>query len=245
MPCQGHLLPVRVIDHYAVRAIESCVSVSNQRCQQKEAAPPKKEHQRENMQMMVMKMVSIFFFIHFLSFIFLIVSLDRPSKKEKQFFDDDYYGTVTSSSSSSDESNVVEEGQVEVIESLDNFFFSGTSAAIPPLYRSGDTLMLDPSVNTPRDMMMMLMSEKNAHRLIFSRDIRAYEKGTIVSKHCAPWGDFNILHNAVFEILRSVYDGTGQARFVLVRCIDGFERDREFLLEPAFFLGWLDLDNPV
>lgn len=91
------------------------------------------------------------------------------------------------------------------------------------------------------DRMVLIMEDRDERRNLFSRDIRSYENGTLVSKHCAPWGNVNILHNNVFRILSRVFSTTGDVSYVIIREVG--EGEREFFIEPAFFAGWLSLHD--
>ncbi len=105
-----------------------------------------------------------------------------------------------------------------------------------------DVFVLDPDYKpVPNDLitMKMLLAEKNYKRNLFSRHIITYSNGSIVSKHCAPWGDLDILHNEVFTIEKKFFNMNAELDSVLIKQYPVAD-NREYLIGPKFFLGWLD-----
>lgn len=73
----------------------------------------------------------------------------------------------------------------------------------------------------------------------FARNIYTYDDGAVVTRHCEPWGDLNVLFTTEFTIEKRVYSANhSQPRFVHIREV--IEPHREFCLEAPFFSGWLD-----
>ena len=120
--------------------------------------------------------------------------------------------------------------------------FFAESGNVPFLYKPGDKFILDPNVRVRGDRMVLIMDDRNEQRNLFSRDLRSHENGTLVSKHCAPWGNTNVLHNNVFKILSRVFSSSGEVSFIHLREVG---EKREFFIEPAFFAGWLDLNDDI
>jgi hypothetical protein len=165
----------------------------------------------------------------------------RPSYSDEEFDDDDddLYSKGFFLFSLSLSLSFINKRK-ESITFEDAFFFE--SGHVPFLYKPGDKFILDPNVRAKGDRMVLIMDDRNERRNLFSRDLRSHENGTLVSKHCAPWGDMNILHNNVFKILSRVFSSGGEVSFIHLREVG---EKREFFIEPAFFAGWLDLNDDV
>ena len=99
-----------------------------------------------------------------------------------------------------------------------------------------DSYILNP-LATHTSICQSLMSTRNKNRNLFARDIRSYKNGSIISKQCAPWGNFSWLFNQRFIIVKRVANDGGEIDFVVVKEKDG-EPNTEFYLGPAFFAGW-------
>lgn len=101
-----------------------------------------------------------------------------------------------------------------------------------------DVFVLEESSND-RFTMKILLSEKNKKRSLFSRHILTYTNGSIVSKHCAPYGNLDLLSNDMFIIKRKFFNSNSELVNVLIEHAYS-SSVREYLIGPDFFLGWLD-----
>jgi hypothetical protein len=84
---------------------------------------------------------------------------------------------------------------------------------------------------------VQIYQERNIARCKYAKSIVEYEVGTRVSKHCAPWGENTLLCNESFILSKLVYRSNGRISSVV---ISARESGYQYLLGPAFFLGWCD-----
>lgn len=91
----------------------------------------------------------------------------------------------------------------------------------------------------PEDLLIKIHEQRN----IFACNIRAYDYGIPISKHCGPWGDNAILNCMSFIIIKKTYNGDGN--LILVNIKEIMSPYREFVLKPAFFNGWLNTSYVV
>lgn len=97
-----------------------------------------------------------------------------------------------------------------------------------------DAYFLDASKDEP-SVQGAILEERDKNRCVFSRDLTSYKNGDIVFKHCAPWGDANVLNNNGFIIMRKFFHASGDVVSVLLQESDS---TKEFLVESPFFSGW-------
>ena len=104
-----------------------------------------------------------------------------------------------------------------------------------------DAFLLDPDNDDdePNAFSIKMHNQRN----IFARNIRAYDYGISIRKHCAPWGDNAILTSVSFAITKKTYNVYGNLALVNIK--ETMSPYREFVLKPAFFNGWLNTDYVV
>jgi len=104
-------------------------------------------------------------------------------------------------------------------------------------YREYESILeLDPTCDDDT-MDAQIMKQRNSGRSKYAKSIVEYEVGTRLSKHCAPWGENTILCNAEFRLSKLVYRSNGRVSSAIV---SERESGSQYLLGPAFFLGWCD-----
>ena len=114
------------------------------------------------------------------------------------------------------------------------FFDDGT----PFTYNSSkDALLLEPEEDNILDH-LLFDEEENEKIRLFARSIITYNEGTIIRKHCAPWGDNSFLTGKEFLILMKIFRHGGDIVLVIVQDVN--DNDRKFAVEPPFFDGWTD-----
>ena len=108
-------------------------------------------------------------------------------------------------------------------------------------YREGqDAFALDSLSpgNVGKDLRSELLERVRPEASLHARNILTFENGTVVSKHQAPWGDNSCLYEKVFIINKKVFTLNGDVLAVHIRARD--DESREYVLNKAFFQGWLD-----
>lgn len=133
------------------------------------------------------------------------------------------------------------EEEEEKINTFDNVFFVSQD---PPfdINSAKDAFLLDPS-NKKCELHVTIFAKRDSQRNIFARHIRAYNYGIALNKHSAPYGELGVLNNQSFTIEKKIYNTQSDLAFVIVKEVSS--PYREFMLEPAFFNGWLDANYVV
>ncbi len=72
----------------------------------------------------------------------------------------------------------------------------------------------------------------------FGRDLRSYEDGAMISKHCGPYGHSNVLAGEIFSLRRKFFSPDGKIASIEIKCM--VAPFRKLLLDPTYFAGWYD-----
>lgn len=127
------------------------------------------------------------------------------------------------------------EEEEEVPNTFEPVFFHNLVAPTK-MNSDKDAFCLDPD-NDRYDEHVSCYADIDAKRNVFAWGIDTYDHGVAISKHCGPWGELGVLNNQSFTIEKKIYNTKHNIVFVIIREVSS--PHREFLLEPAFFDGWL------
>ena len=144
---------------------------------------------------------------------------DKSAKKAKYL--------LSSSESSTDDSESI------VTPFVDNFFGN----EMPYLFDAKkDAFLLDVRAMPP----IKKPSDEHYDIRLFCRDLRSYPNDSVVSKHCAPWGEFGIFSqpNQFFVVEKKFFISNGQVESILLSSVS--EPTNQLLVKFQFFEGWAD-----
>jgi len=165
----------------------------------------------------------------------LTLSENDESVKKSRFTDSPQYEPT------SPQYEFTSQSEEEKINTFDNVFFVSQD---PPFDINSvkDAFLLDPN-NKKCEPHVAIFAKRDAQRNIFARHIRAYNYGVALKKHSAPYGELGVLNNQSFTIEKKIYNTQSDLAFVIVKEVSS--PYREFMIEPAFFNGWLNADHVV
>lgn len=76
---------------------------------------------------------------------------------------------------------------------------------------------------------------------LFTRDLRSYKKGSVISKRCGPFGELNVFGEGYFVVKKKFFNHDGQVSLILLKKESS---GSQFLLAtPPLFGGWIDTDG--
>lgn len=126
-----------------------------------------------------------------------------------------------------------EEESDEAEDFIDSFF---DQKGVPfGLDRKNDGFLLDPRATDTCEKMRRA-AKINEQMSRFSRHIRTFKNGDIVTKHTRPFGQKCALYGNAFRINNKFYTGRSDLAFVIIVGVE--EPHREIILDAPFFSGW-------
>lgn len=149
---------------------------------------------------------------------------------------DDPSETDTFSSSSSESSTTGDEDEKEAHRYAIHFF--GMKGRPFNHSKEDRTFSLDPVTTNLDQFRIATNSVRDEEIVLLSRELQYFMNGTIVTKHCAPWGEEAVLCGRSFVIKTKIFDSNGTVSSIVITNQE--TPSVTYSLQPAFFVGWAD-----
>lgn len=100
------------------------------------------------------------------------------------------------------------------------------------------TFSLDPTTTNTDQFRIYANNQRDEEIVLLSRELQYFVNNTVVTKHCAPWGESAILCGRSFVIKTKIFNSDGSVSSIIVTNQES--PSVSYSLKPAFFVGWAD-----
>lgn len=142
----------------------------------------------------------------------------------------------TETFSSSESSTTGDEDEKEAHRYAIHFF--GTKGRPFNHSKEDRTFSLDPVTTNLDQFRIATNSVRDEEIVLLSRELQYFMNGTIVTKHCAPWGEEAVLCGRSFVIKTKIFDSNGTVSSIVITNQE--TPSVTYSLQPTFFVGWAD-----